>query len=222
MQLKRINDITADDVPYIESAFFAVGKVASARTTRFGGGLNRIANLDEMLRDGEWLNTRGRDEQRWTHLLSRVEHYAVVLVGDRLNPPFSPVFRFQPQEGHPTGGVWQACEAAHAPALQHLLRSAPASSSSTGAAAAICKDEPAPALKLAAAAPREITHDITLDVVHEHLQNLNGHIPIKNGTRYILTTDQQMVRKGVVQNGRVAESALKINSSYTLVFVAPA
>ena len=74
---------------------------------------------------------------------------------------------------------------------------------------------------VAGIAPRKDTRDVVIDLVDEHHDNLRPHQSVKDGTRYKLTTDQNMVREGVVANGRIEEKNLKVTNDYWLEFIAP-
>lgn len=105
LRLKRRNELKPSDLPYIESAFFAVNKLNGARHDRF----NRIHNLDDMLHEGYGLTASDsrQDEHQWKRLLSRVEHSELLLVGDDFNPPFSPVFRKQVRAEGVQGDIFE-------------------------------------------------------------------------------------------------------------------
>jgi hypothetical protein len=149
MQLKRRTEIKPADLPYIESAYFAVSKLNRSRHDTF----HRILNLDEMLRDGHGFSTsdRGQEDQRWKRLLSRVEHGDLLMVGDHSNPPFSPVFRKQaraegahydtyevhPHHGTNPSGLQGLLHYVGGSAAQRISSGATVAAGSTASAAAI-------------------------------------------------------------------------------------
>jgi len=218
-QLKFRNDLRIDDLPFIETAFFAVRAVASER----GSSRGNIWNLDDMLRHGNnglASPSQAHREQQWKSLLSRIEQGNVLLVGSQLHLPSYPAFLFKPDPAKPDGGNWATRD--HDVSLQNLLSHVVASNVwRSWTPPAVVATEALPS-KTKTDAPRESLRDVTLDVLAENFQHLNGHIAVKNGTRYTLTTDQNMVREGVVQNGRVEEKDLDMSNSYTLTFVKPA
>ena len=217
MRLIYAKDITTDDLAYIETAYFAIIKVKSGLPNSF----HPINNLEWMLRAVDQSNNmRGREER----LLELIERYEVVLlVGMSIPTPFKPAFRWKADEAHPKGGLWENAtpNATGSTRLEWLLRDVRPSHQSLVQAARAAQAAASASGKSAAEALLTATHDITLDVRHEQIQGLNRHLPIKDGTRYTLTTDQNQVREGVVQNGRVVEKALEMASGYTLVFVKP-
>lgn len=84
MWLKHRNDLTDADAPYIETAFFAVGKIESARRAPYDLA-HDILNLDQLLRDGYYgflgvYSCTGNNdglERSWQRLLERVEAYGM-------------------------------------------------------------------------------------------------------------------------------------------------
>ena len=220
MRLIYAKDITTDDLAYIETAYFAIHKVKSGLLNPF----QPIQNLEWMLRavDDQPNNMWGQEERQWKRLLKMIERYEVVLLmGMSIPTPLKPVFRWKVDETHPKGGLWEnatpnAMGAIHLDWL--LSRTPPSHHSLVQAARAAAAAVPG---KSASEALQVSTHDVLLDVRHEQARSLNGHLPIKDGTRYTLTTDRKQVREGVVQNGRVEEKDLEMSSGYTLVFVKP-
>jgi hypothetical protein len=175
MQLKRRTEIKPADLPYIESAFFAVSKLNSSRHDTF----HRILNLDEVLRDGNGLSTSnsGQEEQHWKRLLSRVERGDLLLVCNHLNPPFSPVFRKQARAEGAQGDTYEIHphHATNPGGLHGLLRYVSGSVThmvSTGAAvtAGSAASAAAAAVALAAvrSAPEEKRYSLVAALTYQH------------------------------------------------------
>lgn len=104
MWLKRRNDVTTDDLQYIECASFAKSEVQQSHAH-----FHRILNLDFMLMDGASVHgsTPAHGARALEYLLERIEHYDVVLVRDRHHPPRSPLFNWKPDPAHAQGGTWE-------------------------------------------------------------------------------------------------------------------
>lgn len=107
MWLKRVQEITTDDLPYIEAANFAVFEVKS----KYRQSFSAIGNLDSMLEDsGRPPVASGAAERReWLmdRLVKRIESHDVLLVRDRHHPPLAPPFKWQADAAHAQGGRFQ-------------------------------------------------------------------------------------------------------------------
>lgn len=91
MRLKRLEDIQWEDLPKIESPFFARGWVESNLQKKEGPF--QIEGLDNVLWDGFGQSGTGWSEASPEHLLDQVENGELFLIHDLGSDPFEPVVR---------------------------------------------------------------------------------------------------------------------------------
>jgi len=138
------------------------------------------------------------------------------LLARRINGGELAIFGQPTRSSHPSQWL---CSDSHVPFYArhgHTARQAPAA---TGVWAKPELEEVAAAV--AAITPRKGTRNVVIDLVDEHRGNFKSHQAVKDGTRYKLTTDQEMVREGVVTKGRIEEKDLTLTNDYWLEFIAP-
>lgn len=145
MWLRRYDTVRWEDLPHIESAFFAISEVE-----REPGdfGWHRIFGVENLLWEGARFHHPPSPEERawakqqqWERLREQMLGYEVVLVKDQFHPPLRPVFQWDAKDAHPWGREWviDARDARERSRLERLLRGvrAPAPAGGTNAGEAV-------------------------------------------------------------------------------------
>lgn len=156
---KYRKDVTHNDLPFIESAYFACVTAQRALADTFP----RVMGVDCLRRDETRFssvryNGNGHDQHAWKAIRERLERYEVVLVGDRSIQPLAPVCRWKAQDGHPQGGAFEVTtrDVIRASSLDWLLRDVVASSARNSAATAITTPADLPSAKRRSEAPAAV------------------------------------------------------------------
>lgn len=115
MWLKHRNDVKWNDLPYIESAYFAQFEVGQA----LGNG-RRIIGLERLLwEDVQFsrpLSSQEHEERKqraWARLQERIKSHEVVLIVNQFRAPLAPLFRWKAEAGQLHGGRWEIQTPSH-------------------------------------------------------------------------------------------------------------